>query len=55
MDLGLKDKIAVVTGGSVGIGLAIARSLAAEGVHLGLCAKQQRLDQEAAGIARNST
>jgi len=27
MDLGLKDKVAVVTGGSVGIGLAIAEGL----------------------------
>ena len=41
MDLGLKDKVAAVTGGSVGIGLAIARSLAAEGVHLALCARNQ--------------
>ena len=38
MDLGLKSKIAVVTGGSVGIGLAIAEGLAAEGVDLALAA-----------------
>ena len=31
MDLGLKDKVAVITGGSVGIGLAVAHGLAAEG------------------------
>lgn len=31
MDLNLKDKVAVVTGGSKGIGLAIASRLAAEG------------------------
>jgi NAD(P)-dependent dehydrogenase (short-subunit alcohol dehydrogenase family) len=39
MDLQLTDKVAVVTGGSVGIGLAIARGLAAEGAHLVLCAR----------------
>jgi NAD(P)-dependent dehydrogenase (short-subunit alcohol dehydrogenase family) len=41
MDLYLKDKIAAVTGGSVGIGLAIAHGLAAEGVHLALCARTE--------------
>jgi len=51
MDLQLKDKIAVITGGSVGIGLAVAKALAEEGVHLVLCARnQQRLDEEAANI-----
>ena len=28
MDLGLKDKVAVITGGSIGIGLAVAQALA---------------------------
>ena len=51
MDLGLKDKVAVITGGSVGIGLAIARGLAAEGVHLALCARdRERLAGEARAI-----
>ncbi len=41
MDLELKDKIAVITGGSVGIGLAVAEGLAQEGVHLALCARDE--------------
>lgn len=52
MDLGLKDKVAAVTGGSVGIGLAIARGLAAEGVHLALCARNaDRVSEVAQQIA----
>jgi NAD(P)-dependent dehydrogenase (short-subunit alcohol dehydrogenase family) len=39
MDLGLTDKVAVITGGSAGIGRAIAHGLAAEGAHLVLCAR----------------
>ena len=41
MDLQLTGKVAVVTGGAVGIGLAIARGLAAEGAHLALCARDE--------------
>jgi NAD(P)-dependent dehydrogenase (short-subunit alcohol dehydrogenase family) len=53
MDLGLKDKIALITGGSVGIGLAVAHELAREGVHLALCARgEERLRNEAKKIAR---
>jgi NADP-dependent 3-hydroxy acid dehydrogenase YdfG len=48
MDLGLTGKIAAVTGGSVGIGLAIARGLAAEGVDLALCARDEQRVQETA-------
>jgi NAD(P)-dependent dehydrogenase (short-subunit alcohol dehydrogenase family) len=51
MDLSLNEKVAVVTGGSVGIGLAIAQGLAAEGVHLALCARgEERLEQAAQAI-----
>lgn len=52
MDLGLRDKVAVITGGSVGIGLAVAEGLAAEGVHVVLAARQaERLDAAARDIA----
>ncbi|WP_181706028.1 SDR family NAD(P)-dependent oxidoreductase [Chthonobacter rhizosphaerae] len=52
MDLGLNGKVAVITGGSVGIGLAVAEGLAAEGAHLVLAARQEdRLAAEASRIA----
>src|SRR3954454_2831940 len=52
MDLQLRDKVVVVTGGSVGIGLAVARGLAAEGVHLAICARDKgRLDDVARQIS----
>ena len=52
MDLGLKDKVAVITGGSIGIGLAVAEALAAEGVHLVLAARgAERIEAEARRVA----
>lgn len=39
MDLELKDKVAIVTGSSRGLGFASARALAAEGARVVLCAR----------------
>jgi NAD(P)-dependent dehydrogenase (short-subunit alcohol dehydrogenase family) len=52
MDLGLKEKVAVITGGSVGIGLAVAKGFAAEGVHVAITARNvERLETARAQIA----
>lgn len=53
MDLGLKDKVAAISGGSVGIGLAVAEALAQEGVHLALCGRnEERVQAKAREIAQ---
>ena len=48
MDLGLTDKVALVTGSSRGLGLASARALVAEGCRVCICARGEDRLAEAA-------
>jgi len=52
MDLGLNDCKAIVTGGSSGIGLGIARSLAREGVRVGIVGREEQRLAAAAELIR---
>ena len=49
MDLGLKGKVAVITGATRGIGRAIAETFADEGAHVAICARNA--DQVAETVA----
>src|SRR3989440_12213767 len=55
MDLGLSGKNAIVTGGSLGIGKAIARELTREGVNVVIAARSKGpLETAAAELARET-
>ncbi|MAV86965.1 MAG: hypothetical protein CMM67_01820 [Rhodospirillaceae bacterium] len=48
MDLGLKDKNAIITGGSQGVGFAIAQGLAREGCNIAIGARgKEKLEESA--------
>ena len=52
MNLGLEEKVAVITGGSDGIGKAAALSMSREGVRVAIAARDQsRLDTAVADIS----
>ncbi len=51
MELGLQNKTAIITGGTRGIGLAIAAALAREGVKVSICGRDAaRLDKAAGDL-----
>ena len=52
MDLGLKNKVAIVTGSSRGIGRSIALGLADEGCNLVICARGEEALQDTAQVIR---
>jgi 3-oxoacyl-[acyl-carrier protein] reductase len=48
MDLGLKGKVAIITGGSYGIGKGVAMRLAEEGARVVICARREDILKETA-------
>jgi len=53
--LGLTDKVAIVTGGSDGLGRACAERLAACGARVAICARRPDVLEAAAGAIRKAT
>jgi 3-oxoacyl-[acyl-carrier protein] reductase len=53
MDLGLKNRVALIAASSQGIGLATAEAFAAEGCRIAMCARNDKTLQAAAEKIRN--
>ena len=55
MDLGLREKVALIGGASQGLGRAVAEELAAEGCSLVLCARNEQTLNETCDAIREET
>ncbi len=55
MDLGIKDRVALVAAASKGIGFAVARELAREGARVFICSRDQSRASEAAQRIHDET
>jgi NAD(P)-dependent dehydrogenase (short-subunit alcohol dehydrogenase family) len=55
LDLGLDGRIAIITGGSDGLGRAAAERLAAEGARVAICARRGEHLEQAAEAVRKAT
>ena len=55
MDLGLKDRTALVGGASAGLGFAVARALFEEGARVAICSRDKtRIDQAAESLSNDT-
>src|SRR3989442_7503102 len=54
LDLGLTGKVAIVTGGSAGLGRAAAMKLAREGARVSICARRKEVLERTAGEIRQA-
>src|SRR5215471_18432797 len=55
LELGLNGKVAIITGGSEGLGRAAAEKLAAEGARVAICARRKEILDQAADEIRKAT
>lgn len=55
MDLKIQGKAALVTGASGGLGLAVAKALAAEGARVAICSRDKSRIEAAAGLVGDGT